>query len=236
MNASFPPNSSRQTAAPQGASQGGRQTPSVPISVYRELATELKATQAMVDSLTQQNHQLSQQNHMLRQEMLSFAEAADRLRQAVEYSQPQAVTAATMPAQYTQAVQGIGAEPVGFGDNSVDDTDDGASPLSERISESMGAGVSNLAGHLNRLVSPKPKKEASVSKSGGRLAGPKGQPANGPQLLHTEERLEPSRSSQMSSGTSDLSGLWLATTILLIVVSAFGAGFLIMKPLLNNSR
>jgi hypothetical protein len=33
-----------------------------------------------------------------------------------------------------------------------------------------------------------------------------------------------------------MSGLWLAATILLIVISAFGAGFLIMKPLLSNSR
>jgi hypothetical protein len=36
------------------------------------------------------------------------------------------------------------------------------------------------------------------------------------------------------SSRADLGNLWLATTILLVVVSAFGAGFLIMRPLLNR--
>ncbi|MBW4661724.1 MAG: hypothetical protein KME15_23895 [Drouetiella hepatica Uher 2000/2452] len=34
----------------------------------------------------------------------------------------------------------------------------------------------------------------------------------------------------------DFSGLWLTVTILLIVVSAFGAGFLVMKPFLSGGR
>jgi hypothetical protein len=62
------------------------------------------------------------------------------------------------------------------------------------------------------------------------------QPTPPPQTLYTEERLDPSRPGQTQEKSVDLSGLWLATTIVLIVVSAFGAGFLIMKPLLNNSR
>jgi hypothetical protein len=55
-------------------------------------------------------------------------------------------------------------------------------------------------------------------------------------MLYTEERLDLSRPGQSRERNADLSGLWLAATILLIVVSAFGAGFLIMRPLLNSSR
>lgn len=235
MNASFPSDSSRRAPVSQAAGQGGRQTPSVPISVYRELATELKATQAMVDSLTQQNQQLSQQNHMLREEMLNFAESADRLRQAVEYSQPHMPTAATMPDQFIVNEHGSGADPTGFilppeENQAVED-----SPPSERFGESVGAGVSNLTSHLTRIISPKTKKEPSGDSPQGR-PNVKRKPPTSPQMLYTEERLEPSHSSQGSGSSADLSGLWLATTILLIVVSAFGAGFLIMKPLLNNSR
>jgi hypothetical protein len=203
----------------------------VPISVYRELATELKATQAMVDSLTQQNQQLSQQNQVLRREMLSFAESADRLRQAVEQSQPKA-QATPAPHQFAYTNQGIGVEPLEFVNQPEESYGDETTSLPERLGDSMGAGVSHLAGHITRLVTPKAKQENSQ----GRPAGGPSQSKRQPQVLYTEERLEPSPASQAGEGRGDLSGLWLATTILLIVVSAFGAGFLIMKPLLNNSR
>lgn len=232
MNSSFPSNAPRQ-APLQGAPPEVRQTPSVPISVYRELATELKATQAMVDSLTQQNQQLSQQNQVFRREMLNFAESADRLRQAVEQSQPHMQPTAAAPQPFTPPTQELESEPLGLVNHVDEDRFDEAASLPERWGDSMGAGVSNLANHLTRLVAPKPKKEVPHNRPGGVPAPAKRKPP----VLYTEERLEPSRaSSQASGGSGDLSGLWLATTILLIVVSAFGAGFVIMKPLLNNSR
>ena len=235
MNAPFPSNSSHQASPSQGTGQGGRQTPSVPISVYRELATELKATQAMVDSLTQQNHQLSHQNQILRQEMLNFAESADRLRQAVEYSQPQMPTTATMPGQFMGGSQGMSADPAGF--VMTPEESQFAEPVSssEGFGESINTGVSNLTNHLSRLVTPRGKKETPNNAPDGPPKVKRKPPAP-PQMLYTEERLEPSHSAQKGGSSADLSGLWLATTILLIVVSAFGAGFLIMKPLLNNSR
>lgn len=234
MNASFPSESSRPAPAPQGPPQGGRQAPSVPISVYRELATELKATQAMVDSLTQQNHQLTQQNQVLRREMLAFAESADRLRQAVESSQPQ-MTYSMPQVSYPQPGLATNFEPAGYGFSPEEAEYGEAGLMPEPLGDSMGAGVSNLASHLARLVTPKPKPEQAGPKPESRPK-PKRHPAAKPQMLYTEERLEPSHTSQAGSSSADLSGLWLATTILLIVVSAFGAGFLIMKPLLNNAR
>lgn len=47
----------------------GSYAPSVPMSVYRELAAELQATKAMVNSLSRQNHDLAQQNRVLKQEI-----------------------------------------------------------------------------------------------------------------------------------------------------------------------
>lgn len=205
------------------APQGGRQTPSVPISVYRELATELRATQAMIDSLNQQNQQLSQQNQVLRQEMVRFADSAARLKQAIEVSQPQPVQptgAMTFPLDINSAPESplmpamqLGEEP--------------ETSLPERLSESVGEGVSNFANQLTQMVKPKGKKAPKPPQR------PKGAV---PQRLYTEERLDPNRPGQLAQSSSDLSGLWLAATILLIVVSAFGAGFLIMRPLLGNSR
>jgi hypothetical protein len=62
------PNSPTRHAAPTSSS-GNPQSPSVPISVYRELAAELQATRAMVDSLNHQNQTLNQENQKLRQEI-----------------------------------------------------------------------------------------------------------------------------------------------------------------------
>jgi hypothetical protein len=225
MNVPFSPESASYsgTVAPE-APPASRQAPSVPISVYRELATELRANQAMVDSLTQQNQQLTQQNQVLRQEMIRFADSAARLKQAIESSQPQPVdpiTAGRSPLEVgsSETVASMPVYPIQI-------QDDPASSLPERLSESVGEGVSTLASQITQIVKPKGKK-----------AKPPQRPqAKAPQRLYTEERLDPNRPGQINQRPSDLSGLWLAATILLIVVSAFGAGFLIMKPLLSNSR
>ena len=50
--------------------------------------------------------------------------------------------------------------------------------------------------------------------------------------LFTEEGLPLSRPE--SKPAKDFNGLWLTLTILLIIVTAFGAGFLVMKPFLSN--
>jgi len=44
-------------------------SPSVPLSVYRELAAELQAAEAMLDSCNAQNQHLAKQNQQLRQEI-----------------------------------------------------------------------------------------------------------------------------------------------------------------------
>ena len=69
-------------------SQDNAKSPSVPLSVYRELAAELQATQAMLDSLhaqnkqlTQHNEQLNDRNEQLQTEIGQVIESVDRLRQ-----------------------------------------------------------------------------------------------------------------------------------------------------------
>lgn len=62
-------------------------SPSVPISVYRDLATELHASQAKLDSLSAQNQQLVQENQLLRQEIKKAVESVLRLQKLVD-SQP----------------------------------------------------------------------------------------------------------------------------------------------------
>lgn len=67
---------------------GNGNSPSVPLSVYRELAAELQATQAMLDSLhaqnqrlSEDNQQLSEQNQKLQSEISNVVRSALRLRE-----------------------------------------------------------------------------------------------------------------------------------------------------------
>lgn len=222
MTASYSPDSSVQPPATDWA-PSPRQAPSVPISVYRELATELKATQALVDSLTQQNQQLGQQNQLLRQEMLKFAESAAQLKQAVEGRPPVGQDRAASLPLGTHAPQPAMMVPVtpppAQEGRDWAEADGGGFSLE---------GVSNLTSQVTQMLRPKPKAARPVAKR------PKPMPPQA--ALYTEERLEPFQPGSSREKNADLSGLWLATTIILIVVSAFGAGFLIMRPLLSNSR
>ncbi|MEY3298327.1 MAG: hypothetical protein RLZZ597_1587 [Cyanobacteriota bacterium] len=227
MNASFSPESLAQTSAADW-SQGSRQAPSVPISVYRELATELKATQALVDSLTQQNQQLGQQNLFLRQEMLKFAESAAQLKQVVDGRS--ATNGADV--QLSHSLQPITVDsPLTTDPQSATATID--SLRAESDARLSSGGVSQIASQVTQMFSPKP----NMVKGASQTIKPKAKrPQPQPRVLYTEERLDTLRPGQGRERNADLSGLWLAATILLIVVSAFGAGFLIMKPLLNSSR
>ncbi|WOD40822.1 hypothetical protein [Nodosilinea sp. E11] len=226
MNVPFSSDSAYPGAVAPEAPQGNRQSPSVPISVYRELATELRATQAMVDSLTQQNQQITQQNQVLRQEMIRFADSAARLKQAIEGSQPQPVE---MASGMRPLESNFGAEASAIAPLYPTQVHEETASLPDRLSESMGEGVSSLANQITQMVKPKAKTKKASKPPQRPQAAP-------PQRLYTEERLESNRPGQLSQRPADLSGLWLAATILLIVISAFGAGFLIMKPLLSNSR
>jgi hypothetical protein len=227
MNASYSSESLVQSSATDWG-QGSRQTPSVPISVYRELATELKATQALVESLTQQNQQLGQQNVYLRQEMLKFAESAAHLKQVVGVHAADPSDLAQ--AQPTYGLQPIAVEPPRTSPLAAMDAADRSQADGHGFS--LG-GVSHLTSQVTQVFSAK---GAQGSAKAMRPKTKRPQPATQPRMLYTEERLDPYRPGQSRERNADLSGLWLAATILLIVVSAFGAGFLIMRPLLNTSR
>lgn len=61
-------------------------SPSVPLSVYRDLAGELQAAEAMLDALTAQNKQLVQENQLLRQEITKVVQSFSHLQNLVDTS------------------------------------------------------------------------------------------------------------------------------------------------------
>jgi hypothetical protein len=170
------------TARPANASSQPS-APSVPISVYRELAAELQATRAMVNSLNVKNQELTGQNQRLRQEIHRFAQTAIALQTIVS---PQ---------------NSAGAQPA------VSSTQHQPEPPSEPTLEQAAAATRMAA----KLRSSHP---AATE-------------------LHTEA---PTAPLQPERRPTALGGLWLTLSIVLIMLTAFGAGFLVVRPLLPSSK
>ncbi|MEQ8996317.1 MAG: hypothetical protein RID53_07405 [Coleofasciculus sp. B1-GNL1-01] len=170
--------------------------PSVPISVYRELAAELQAAQAMLDSLNGQNKQLVKQNQKLRQEVEKVLQSSQHLQQVVDSLTP--VTGVEMPRR--QSIPSASHPTPSI-------------PKSPKSAPSrVGVEVPPPHPQLDPLSSP--YRESFVIEQG-------------------DSR---SRRTSASEGHREVNGWFLVLAIVLIVLSAFGAGFLIVRPLLNNNR
>jgi len=176
--------------------QANKYSPSVPISVYRELAAELQNAQSQVNSLKAQNQQLLKQNQQLRQEVEKVVYSAQRLQQVVE---------------------------------------------------SFGTDGRVEVPRAKPVMQPEPRPVPPV-------APPRSAPSVPvvefpPPQEHHEHDFSPyaetlvieqedtrSRRPRQSEGFSEVSGWMLVVAILLIVLTAFGTGFLIVRPLLQNKR
>lgn len=159
---------------------------SVPISVYRELAAELQATRAMVDSLNGKNQQLDQENYRLRQEVQRVVHSVLTLQPWIE----------TLPEQ------GIS----------------GSKPRK---------GQPNIQNSASFSERPTWEETAAATAIASKLRSPDLQSGE----WFTEEPATPQRVSQTASARN-LGGFWLVLSVVTIIVTAFGAGFLIMRPFL----
>ena len=157
--------------------------PSVPISLYREVATELKATQVRLESLTVQNQQLTQQNQQLRVEIERVVQSALQLRQTAEAHLP----AHQLP-MVTTASQGL------------------------ELHFQPPASASTPP--PNPIASENPEPAA-------------------PKSLFTEQEGN-LRQPSSKERHAEMGGWWLAIVICFIIVTAFGTGFFIVRPLLPS--
>ncbi|HEY9646723.1 MAG TPA: hypothetical protein V6C88_10150 [Chroococcidiopsis sp.] len=181
MKSSTTPPASQPASSAAKSSTPSNYAPSVPISVYRELAAELQATKTMLDSVNSQNQQISQQNQLLRQELEKVVQQGQRLQQVLQTGNPN-------PAPVEARVN--------------------AERLAEQIRTSQFS-VGTPAGFDD---------EDGLDRE-----------------LFTEQP-EITNVSTKSRPPKDLGGLWLTLTIVLIVVTAFGAGFILIRPFLSNNR
>ena len=174
INAKSPVRSAPSSSAPEAYS------PSVPISLYREVATELQASQALLESLKANNRELTEQNQQLRVEIERVVQSALQLRQKADSFQSVGLPGAIVPPP----------QPV----------------------------------YLEKPPAPRSPRAAKAKLP---------EPPREPEILFTEQPSnQPARTQAAKS--AEVNGWWLALIICSIVVTAFGTGFLIVRPLLPH--
>lgn len=187
INAKQPPRKAQPSGTPKAPVNP--HAPSVPISLYREVATELKAAQAKMETLTVQNQQLSQQNQQLRVEIERVVQSALQLRQ----------------------------------------TADAYSPINQLPAHQASAPPSVLQGlelHFQPPAAPTtaPNVVTPETLEPGVAT---------PRSLFTEQEGK-LRQAAPKERSAEMGGLWLAIVICFIIVTAFGTGFFIVRPLLPS--
>lgn len=197
----------QNTTLPDNTSPENSNTysPSVPISLYREVTAELQAAQAMLDSLKTHNQQLVQQNQQLRREVETVVQVSQQLQQVVNSAQ--SVTQTGMP-QMPSVKFDFSVEP------------DQRAPATSETNSALPQAPP--APQTVAFPFPLPEPEPTVASM----------PQPLPEQLFTEVPEIPYRLRSKPKKASDLSGLWLAIAIFLIVIAAFGAGYLVVRPLL----
>lgn len=184
-------------------------TAAVPISVYRELAAELQTTQAELYQLRSENQRLVEQNRSLRQE-------ADRVVELTQTLQKAAQRLAFSPP---------GSSVAPYSATSLDRANAPAAPGDPYGSYGPPANSGYNAGGY--ASGP----EAGAMPGEAVQAGENPKSSSRPTAFDRPEPRPDLDREGMDSG-----GWWLVLTVILIVMTAFGTGFLIVRPFLPNSN
>jgi hypothetical protein len=170
--------------------------PAVPISIYRELSTELQATQVSVAALEKRNQQLNDQNQLLRQELERIADRSQKTINHFDSMQADRPTP-DRPTKVTAKVSNV---------------------LVEDYIEELPI----VPEQFYRVIPDGGNAPAAPAFSLPQLPRP--------QLVY-EQQIRPALQS-LSGSSNELTGWKLSTVMALIIFSAFGAGFLVVRPLL----
>ncbi|HCF30114.1 MAG TPA: hypothetical protein DEV81_23595 [Cyanobacteria bacterium UBA11049] len=163
----------------------------MPISVYRELAAELQAAAAMLNSLNVQNQQLEKQNQQLRQEIEKVVQYVMRLQQVLDAT----VVNVEVSHPYPES-----------------------KPKSNRAASSP---------HSTRQT------QRFVATPNAYPGGTKGNGASNQAFAEVEE-VDADSYRRFQPDATEISGKGLAIAILLVIVTAFGAGYFLVRPLLSS--
>ncbi len=231
-------------------SQSGYQA-SVPVTVYRELAAELQSAQAKLSFFQLQNDQLTKQNHMLLQEFEAIAQSTDRVQAILSQSNlpdsklsdvlagiraSSQVNAA--PPKHNPQPQG---RPPAAKPRPTEKPSTQSSPRKTSVQQTSSA-IQEAISRARQLATesaPQLANEPIVGEtlyydsSFATFDAPAPTPKTPIKLEIREEvssRQLRSESIEDQRESTGLSGWVLTLTIVAIVLTSFGAGYLLMRP------
>ncbi|OKH55431.1 hypothetical protein NIES2101_03310 [Calothrix sp. HK-06] len=176
--------------------------PSVPLSVYRDLAAELQAAQSVVDMLSAKNQHLSQENQLLRQEIAKAVNSVMQLQQLISTQSTNSYNPQVYPTDNERSVNRQ------------------ASPQPQQTSKPQP--------RKQRVAAPK---KIKINRAPSTEPTPEYFSMSEPVYIEEQEvRYYPYSNTQKA----ETNGWMLLVAILLIVLTAFGAGYLVVRPLLAN--
>lgn len=182
--------------------------PSVPLSVYRELASELQTAQARLDALTAKNQQLTQENQLLRQEMTKLIQSCLRLQKLVDFPAPSPTIPNSPPVPRTSPDVKSAAQPNAAKARPPQQVSRPRPPVVAEVPSSKSH-RSQVSGTVTEMMSQMPQ----------------------PVFIEEQEvRYYPPTEPE----AKEISGWWLVITILLIMLTAFSAGYLVVRPLFEH--
>jgi hypothetical protein len=180
---------------------------SVPMTIFREMSTDLQSTKNELTQTQRQNQQLLQQNQYLRLEMQRLAEQSQEVVNTfLDVENPVELLNRSL------AVEAI--EP-----DYQDQWNSFEPPLPQ----------------VPARVKPTRKVVPHAQQRHTQIHIPLGNPQN-PVLNFIEETKERWNFHSQTTTATELSGWKMTLLMSLIILSAFGAGFLIVRPLMNNAN
>ncbi len=245
---------------PTNSQSGYRTPPSgyqssVPVTVYRELAAELQSTQAKLSFFQLQNEQLTKQNQMLLQEFEAIAQATDRVQAILTQSNlpdsklSEVLAGIRASSQINPVPPRSNLQPQGRPPAAkplADKPATQASPRKASIQQTTNAiqEAISRARQLANESAPQADSEPMLGEalyydsSFAAFEAPVAAPAKNPKKvlpkleIREEVSSRPLRTESMeeASESTGLSGWVLTLTIVAIILTSFGAGYLLMRP------
>ncbi|MDB9488852.1 hypothetical protein PN492_20230 [Dolichospermum circinale CS-537/01] len=212
----------KTSTAPNYSQPPSNYPPSVPLYVYRELTAELQAIQSKLDVVTNHNQKLAQENQQLRQEITKVIESCLELQKLVDVSAPSSPVAPQLNKEVKSSTQ-----------------------LQPQISNKHEVTYTNKPTNKPKFTAapprqePKPQKKAVIKNThsqnhhqGAAVSGTNINATGSQKVFIEEKKVRFSRPTM--SNTKELSGWNLLITIVLIMITGFAAGYVVVRPLFQN--
>lgn len=212
-------------------------SPSVPLSVYRDLAAELQAAQAKINALTAQNQQIVQENQLLRQEIAKAVQSVLHLQNLLD-------TSSQSKSQYFPQTQvadaGVTNPSVGSKQKTTEEP--------QKFAQSREFVGTPTGGSKHVATSSSRQKVNHTSKPPAKKPQPQPQhPHPRSAVVYTEMEFHGSmpepvlieEQEVITYSTSEpeperMNGWWFFFAIVLIIILGFGAGYLVVRPFFEH--